>query len=304
MSLTDSSTPSVATETNLSKKRELSSPFSPEDKTTKKTKPSANFMDISFEGDTETETEGIMMSQSHMLSLPESELQKLGEIVRPSVEGNVLVSIRSDLRCLIKEAVSEAMDEKLKNLTDENKRLSAENVQLEIRISKLEQAVDDTEQYSRRNSVRISNLPETDSEDTDNLVLKVADVLSIDLSPRDIDRSHRIGKPGKKTNRDIIVKFTSYRARERLMKNRKNLKGSDLDGVFVNEDLTKMRSAILYEARLLVKLKEPKLKGAWSSDGKLLIKDLNDKVHKISSTEELEPYKTGAATSEETAVKK
>ena len=52
------------------------------------------------------------------------------------------------------------------------------------------------------------------------------------------------------------------------------------------------------------KLKQPKLHGAWSSDGKILIKDLSGKIHKISSIQELEPYKAVRAASDETALKK
>lgn len=307
MSIPEPNTPSSAPETNL-KKRELSSPFSPEDITKKKTKPSSNTMNSSFEGDMSTElideSEGIVMTQSHMMTLPETELHKLGQIVIPSVQATALSSIRNELRGLIKEVVSEVIDNKLEALTNDNRRLSNENEQLKNRISQLEQSLDDAEQYSRRNCVRLSNIPEMDSEDTDRLVLKVAETMNIDVSLRDIDRSHRIGKPGKKAHRDIIVKFTSYRARERMMKNRKNLKGSELNGVFINEDLTRNRSSMLYEARLLVKLKQPKLHGAWSSDGKILIKDLSGKIHKISSSHELEPYKAVRAASDETALKK
>lgn len=204
---------------------------------------------------------------------------------------------------MIKEVVSEVMDDKLKILTNENQRLTRENTELRNRVCRLEALADETEQYSRRNSVRISNMPETRDENTDSLVLKVADVMGVDLSSRDIDRSHRIGQPGRKAHRDIIVKLTSYRARESLLKNRKNLKTSELHGVFIYEDLTKKRSAILYQARQLVKLRNPKLMGAWSSDGKLLVKDLNGKVCKISSMEDLEAYKTGMTSSDETQVK-
>lgn len=80
MSIPGPSTPSSASETNL-KKRELSSPFSPEDITKKKTKSSSNTMNSSFEGDMSTElideSEGIVMAQSHMMTLPETELYKL-----------------------------------------------------------------------------------------------------------------------------------------------------------------------------------------------------------------------------------
>ena len=54
------------------------------------------------------------------------------------------------------------------------------------------------------------------TEDTDDIVLKIASDIGSDLQLHEIDRSHRVGKPGEHRTRprDIIVKFTSYRARQ------------------------------------------------------------------------------------------
>ena len=52
------------------------------------------------------------------------------------------------------------------------------------------------------------------------------------------------------------------------------------EGTFINEDITKKRSEYLYEAKLF---KSNKLKGCWSSDGTILVKDNDDKVHRITS---------------------
>lgn len=59
-------------------------------------------------------------------------------------------------------------------------------------------------------------------------------------------------------------------------------------GVFVNKDLTKKRSSLLYQARTLVK--SERLKGAWSSDGTVLIKDTEDNVHRVTSLTDLVPF--------------
>ena len=56
-------------------------------------------------------------------------------------------------------------------------------------------------------------------------------------------------------------------------------------GAFINEDITKLRSEYLYEARKL--LKSSKLKGAWLSDGTILVKDNGDKAHRINSLNDL-----------------
>ena len=288
--------------TSTSKKRELSSPFSPEDKFSKKNKAES---DSESESDPESviematldpmdssepEPEIISQTQTHMLTLPETELQKLSEIVRPVVHSDVLASVRDELKSIIKSAVKESMDENLHKLNSEIERLTSENIALKGRVVKLEQALDDAEQYSRRNCLRISRFPEQANESTDEIVLKIADTLKVNMSPADIDRSHRIGKPGAKV-RDVIVKFATYRARERLYVHRAGLKQSELKGVFLNEDLTKLRSKLLYDARMLVKSQPPCLQGAWSTDGRILVKDLRGKVHRVSSHDELDVIK-------------
>lgn len=283
-------TPVNTSENIANKKRELSSPFSPEDKITKKTKSGMSGSESGADMDTSVDPEAELLSQTHMLTLPDSELQKLSQLVIPSVQSDTLAAVRSDLKSLIKESLSEVLDDKLSELWTENNRLSTENAALKARVNRLEQQMDDAEQYSRRNCLRLANIPETNSEDSDSIVLKLADTMNISLTPIEIDRSHRIGKPGKKLHRDIIVKFTTYRARERMFTNRAKLKDSEMNGIYVNEDLTKTRSKILYEARKCVKAEQPRLMGAWSSDGKILIKDLDSKVHRITSVDDLSTY--------------
>ena len=78
---------------------------------------------------------------------------------------------------------------------------------------------------------------------------------------------------------------------QRLYKQRAGLKQSDLKGIFINEDLTKLRSKLLYDARTLVKSQPPCLQGAWSTDGRILVKDLRGKVHRVSSHDELDVVK-------------
>ena len=161
-----------------------------------------------------------------------------------------------------------------------------ENDQLKQRVTKLETLADDTEQYSRRNCQRITQISESTDEVTDEIVLKIADIIDVKLSPSEIDRSHRVGKPGVKQRRDIIVKFSTYRARERIFKNRSKLKDSEFRGVFINEDLTKLRGELLYEARKCVKA--GMLKGAWSADGRILIKNNADEITRVMSLEHLQ----------------
>ena len=97
-----------------------------------------------------------------------------------------------------------------------------------------------------------------------------------------------MGKPKAGKSRDIIVKLSTFRVRQRLYTARKKLKTHGYEGVFINEDLTKHRSGLLFKARTLVK--ERRLIGAWSSNGTILIKDNEETVERILNNEELTAY--------------
>ena len=181
--------------------------------------------------------------------------------------------------------VLSGLSEQIKSLTEENDNLKKENTDLKARVDKIETAAEVAEQYSRRNCIRISGIPEDDSEDTDDTVLHIARAMDVDLNVEEIVRSHRIGKPKTTKPRDIIVKLATFRVRQRLLKDRKNLKTSPykdgrFKGVYVNEDLTKFRSGILFDSRKLAK--ERRIYSVWSSNGTILLKDNSNTVHKIS----------------------
>ena len=168
------------------------------------------------------------------------------------------------IRTIVNTVVSEATDalkDEIQHLRDENASLQSENESLRERISKVESDNDSLEQYTHRNSVRISGIPEELSENTDGIVLKLAEKLDVPMTSADIDRSHRVGKPDnrgrtatttKMRHRDIIVKFATYNARHRLYSMRKELRNTDMNKVFINEDLTTYRSKLLFDARSLV----------------------------------------------------
>ena len=155
----------------------------------------------------------------------------------------VLSSVKDELKDFINDtvksmaqsvadAVSSTMTEKMKKLEDDNQNLSKDVTSLRSKYddlagkySLLLLAQDKAEQYSRRNCLRISGIPESDDEDTDSIVLAIATECDANIDIADIDRSHRLGKikhPSDKhdnkpvkLHRDIIVKFTSYRSRSR-----------------------------------------------------------------------------------------
>ena len=60
-------------------------------------------------------------------------------------------------------------------------------------IASLRAKVDDLEQYTRRNSVRIMGIPETSNEDTDKITIAIAKKIGAEINIDQTDRSHRVG---------------------------------------------------------------------------------------------------------------
>ena len=225
---------------------------------------------------------------------------ELRTLMLPEIK-NIITENTPDTKTIVFEAVKKATDsltKQINSVVKENTSLREKCATLEKRVSELETANrsrklenDALEQYGRR----VSGIPENDPEDTDGIVLRVAYDMGVPLAPGDIDRSHRVGKirtgsgaqPTKK-HRDIVVKFTLYNARNRLFQERKFLRETDneeLKCIFLNEYLTKRRSEILFEARKL--RRSNKLKSAYSSDGKIIVRDNNDKKHQINTLDDL-----------------
>jgi hypothetical protein len=127
--------------------------------------------------------------------------------------------------------------------------------------------IDRLEQYSRRESVRISGLKESEGEDTDRIVCDLVSDLGIKVSPEDISVSHRLGRPnfgGTGRHRSIICKFVRRNIKTQVMKTKKKLRDMPMyNGVFIDEDLTPLRAKISRE------LRSEAGRRAWTIDGKI-----------------------------------
>ena len=95
---------------------------------------------------------------------------------------------------------------------------------LETNVQNLESTVDELEQYSRRNSVRISGIVESEHEDVSKRVLDLFNhKMGVNTKIEDIDRMHRVGKRGDRP-RAVLIKFATYRAREAVFRAKRFLK--------------------------------------------------------------------------------
>ena len=105
----------------------------------------------------------------------------------------------------------------------QNKRIET----LEKTVPELQQKQDDAEQYSRRTSVRIAGIPESNDEDVMALTKDVLE--AVNLSSAIINRVHRVGPKPTSSGphsrpRAILCQFLSYGDKAALIKRKKQLK--------------------------------------------------------------------------------
>lgn len=145
--------------------------------------------------------------------------------------------------------------------------------------STVQDKTDDLEQRSRQNNLRIFGMKESKDENTDTLVLQVAEKIGVVLPVNSICRSHRVGAKSSERDRPIIVRFLSYADRRKVFKAKKLLKNS---GISIREDLTKIRQNILVRASESYP-DDP----VWSNDGVIFIK-LGRTYHRVLTEAELD----------------
>lgn len=135
------------------------------------------------------------------------------------------------------------------------------------KINRLENELEDLQQYSRRNNFRIFGAKESPNESPDNIAIDIVrNHLNVDLTASDIDRCHRVGKPSGQSSkpRPIIVKLISHRKKREIFSNKKNLKKQKETNYRIHEDLSVKRYSILLAAQ-----KCDKLQACWTIDGKV-----------------------------------
>ena len=196
-----------------------------------------------------------------------------------------------------KDMVSAEVHRQMLPLKQQLQQKDQEIVGLKETIVDQQIKLDDLEQHGRRDSLRVSGIPEPDEHDnTDAAVLGVCELIKVDppLQPTDIAVSHRIGRKTAGKHRQIIVKFATRNVRERVFSARTDLKDVNKDKdnsskIYINEDLTQFRAALAREARSCKK--SGLISDTWTMYGKILAKDNHGHVSVIRRHADLMKYK-------------
>ena len=112
---------------------------------------------------------------------------------------------------------------------------------LDARVDKVETVLDHKEQYSSRNRLLIHDFDKKNLENTDDVVTNILKKeMNEEVTHRDIDNTHCLvnQKPDKNKPQRIIIKFSRYNVRAKILKNKRKLKGKQMS---VTKSLTKGR---------------------------------------------------------------
>ena len=149
---------------------------------------------------------------------------------------------------------------------------------------RLRQLAVQNQQYSRKANVRIFGIEENSNIEgrygNENCVNVVKDLfeqkLGVQLRDRDIDTAHRVGREDDRSRRGpraILVKFLRRADKERVIRNRKKLKGSK---TIIVDDLCREMHELFNRVS-----NDPRVESAWTYNGKIFIKDKHGRKHHV-----------------------
>jgi len=176
----------------------------------------------------------------------------------------ILPAIVTSVAMAVGQVMSTALE---RHRATEETSANVEVKKLQRRMTLLRFENDKLEQYGRRETIRIVGMKEEKGENVEQKVIELFKEAGASVAPDDISVTHRTGMGKRRSGpRHVLVRFVSRRKKREVMMARKNLKGKDqFKDVFINDDLTAMRS------RLLGYVKGSQRFGrVWSSDGKIL----------------------------------
>ena len=182
-------------------------------------------------------------------------------------------------------ALKTSLEHTTKQYNEAERKLAAARKKIqeqEEEIGELYDLQDKLEQYMRKNSLEIHGVPESTYNETEDVVLKLAEALDVSVEPKDIEICHKLNRKG---NKPIIVKFISHKVKTNLYRARaklKNVRVSNIfphcssstlvqaERIFLNENLTSYKKKIMSRANEMRRNDE--LLSVWSMDGSIYVK--------------------------------
>ena len=185
---------------------------------------------------------------------------------------------------IMKTATSDLV-QTINSLRDEVRSLESQVADRDNTIAEMRQEIQ--ELYGRRNCLRVTGISDTEEDTTAAVVQLANEILKVDppIAPQDINNSHRLPKPRNAPAdqpHPIIIRFTRKADKDRVLKERKELKKFNEDKlvkIYINEDLITTRARLFAAAR--THQKNGRLQQVWTFNGNIKVKTLTGVVRNI-----------------------
>ena len=172
------------------------------------------------------------------------------------IASQVVTGLVPQLTKAINAAIGAVVDKIVKQAVTTATELVGATVQRQSLLLRYE--LDRQEQYSRRETIRVSGIAEEENETNEQLTEKLVNMAkdcSTDITAEDISVCHRTvpikhrDGGNRVTKRSVLCRFVSRRKKDDIMKRKKTLKNTDGDRykyTYINDDLTFPTSKAVY----------------------------------------------------------
>ena len=180
------------------------------------------------------------------------------------------------------EKERDEMKTQLQRMKEERREMEKKIVESKRDTNNIREELNHLQQYSRNFNLRIYKVPEKKGgeEDCAKMAIEVCKEVGVDVDVKDIENAHRVGAIKDAHNRPIIVRFMRRETRDKVLKERRKLKGRPLS---IGEDLTQQNIKLLKKAE-----DHSATLSAWSSRGNILAKLKNGMVKRVTLSTDMD----------------
>jgi hypothetical protein len=215
-------------------------------------------------------------------------------------DARALEEFKNDIRAEIRNELREGLNTIKEELVGEIKALKNKVKILEENVEDLSGQLIRLEQYGRNKNIEVDNVEFIEGEVVEDIVIKLAKVLKIELSDRDIEAAHRLPSRKSTNSPKIIVQFASRKKRNEFVAARSQLApvksnhlvgGKSKERIYLNENLTRYYKELLWRSK--VRQKEVGYKFVWFKFNKVFARksETSNEIIRISSFADIEKIK-------------
>ena len=199
-----------------------------------------------------------MAESIDLTSLNKPELLKIAQELQGKVKDNCVYE--SKLAVLMKKVNS----------------LQEQNQDLFDRIYHAEKHINGLSQYTRRENIEISGIPDDISQnELESRVIGILATIDVDVESYNIAACHRLKKLRHQTSANVIVRFTNRKHAVEALKNKKKLMNNPIAAaygtqLYISENLCPLHRQ-MYDYALSLKKKKV-IHSLWTHNGNICLK--------------------------------